>query len=397
MSKLKISHVEIADDLLLKKSCVKIGDKKIETPIKAIDLTKRRPDLPITDQVKGLNEICKVFNEKNLNEYLTGARNETILNNEMERTKNKAGENEINVNFVFYEGLRYPNEKGINFLMDVAYEYSDITPLPILPKLSKKIKENQNFQSEFEDYKIFMQKCIDSVNRLNNQDIMGIIPESITSSFIPELIDFYHNNNITSFVYDFGGKVSTGMRTKIRELMISLNELDILENSFLYSINANNGKMLHDVPVVRAKDVLTYGFGFSALGDQHIRKFLPEDLRKILLEKEKKRIANSENPQVTLFNTNDYGYYKTSDISVLDDIYSHGDTKIPIKYLKKKSVTFKPAQSLFNSERIGIEAIKYRQIIKDQSSNTYDYFKPKKYIEENDLKKLLKFRKDIRI
>ncbi len=64
MSKLKISHVEIADDLLLKKSCVKIGDKKIETPIKAIDLTKRRPDLPITDQVKGLNEICKVFNEK---------------------------------------------------------------------------------------------------------------------------------------------------------------------------------------------------------------------------------------------------------------------------------------------------------------------------------------------
>ena len=391
MSKyIKVSNFEVADDLFLKKQEVNIGGKKFQSPIKTIDASKLRSDIQIVDKVKGLNEVCKFFNEKRLKEYITGVRDESSINGELNRKIGKTKPETATICFVGYEDPKFPEEKGINFLMNLAHEFSDATPLPLMPKLFK--NDERDFVTKLEDYKKFMKNCIDSINRLNNKPILGIIPEIIPSGYVADLVNFYYENDITAFVYDFKGKISGGMRTKIREMMIAFKELDLLEKSFLYAINASTGKMIKEAPVVRAEDILTFGFGFDALGDQHVRRAFPPDVARMLRERMK-----TQKPLIRLFNDKDYGYYKTSDLSILENIYPEDETSIPFDDFKVHNVKFKSSQGLFNSERIGIEAIKYQSLIKEAPSKTSNYFKIKKYVREKDVKDLGKFRKEIKI
>ena len=386
---IKASSPDIADDLFLKKQEVVIAGKKIQTPIKTIDASKLHSEIQILDDVKGLNEIYKTFNEKRLKEYLMGEKDESKINQELERYKARINPTEVIMTFVSYDEEKFPNEKGINFFMDITYEFSDATPLPLLPRLFK--KDKRDFPVKIEEYKNFMKMCIDSINRFNNKPIIGIIPEIIPSTYIADLVNFYYSNDITSFIYDFNGKVSSIMKTKLREMMIALKDVDLLEKSFLYSINANNGKMIKDVPIVRARDILTFGFGFNALGDQHIRRAFPPDIAKKIRERMKK------NPMHRLFNNRDYGYYKTSNLSILEDIYPKNETFIPFDNFKIHNDKARRSQVLFNDERLGKEAIKYQEIVKEEPDKTTDYFKTKKYVREKDIKDLVKFRDQIKV
>ncbi|MDR1820587.1 MAG: hypothetical protein LBR15_10140 [Methanobrevibacter sp.] len=38
---------------------------------------------------------------------------------------------------------------------------------------------NSNALEDYEKYTMFMQKCIDSINRLNNKPILGIVPSKM--------------------------------------------------------------------------------------------------------------------------------------------------------------------------------------------------------------------------
>lgn len=117
---IKVSDCDFADDLFLKKQRVTIGSKSFQTPIKVIDATQRRPDIAIKDNVKGLNEICRHFDEDKLTEYLTGERPVTQINAELDNTLRKIGPEEVALTFTVYDTAKYPGERGINFLMNLA-------------------------------------------------------------------------------------------------------------------------------------------------------------------------------------------------------------------------------------------------------------------------------------
>jgi len=386
MSKyIKVSSPDIADDLFLKKQKVIIEGKKFQTPIKTIDASKLHSEIQVLDDVKGLNETYKTFNEERLKEYITGEKDESKINGELDRYKRKTNPEEAIICFVSYEEQKFPDERGVDFLMDLAHEFSDATPLPLLPRLFK--EDKRDFTIKMEGYTDFTKKCIESINKLNNRPILGIIPEIIPSTYIPDLINFYYDNNIISFVYDFNGKVSSGMRTKLRRMMIALKDVDLLEKSFLYSINVNNGKMIKNASVVRARDILTLGFGFNALGDQHVRRRFPPDVARMLRERMKK-----EKPMIRLFNDKDYGYYKTSDLSMLEHIYPKSETLIPFDNFRVYNNKARYSQALFNNERLGKETIKYRNLIKEDPDKTSEYFKTKEYVREKDIRDLEEFR-----
>jgi hypothetical protein len=390
MSKyIRVSDPEIADDLLLKSQKIIIEGKKFQTPIKTIDASKLRSDIQVAEEVKGLNETYKTFNEKRLGEYITGEKDESKINKELDRYKEKTNsKKEATICFVSYEEKKFPNERGIDFLMDIAHEFSDATPLPLLPLLFR--DDKRDFPIKINEYRDFMKKCIESINKLNNKPILGVIPEITPSTYISDLIAFYYDNDITSFVYDFNGKVPSGMKTKLRRMMIALKDVDLLEKSFLYSANANNGKMIKNAPIIRARDILTFGYGFNALGDQHIRRRFPPDIAKMLKERMRK-----EKPMIRLFNDRDYGYYKTSDVSILEKMYPTEKTLIPFENFKIYNTKTKCSQVLFNNERLGEEAIKYREMIKEVPEKTTNYFETKEYVREKDIKDLVKFRSQI--
>ncbi len=392
MSKhIKVSDIDFADDLFLKKQDVSIGSKAFRTPIKVIDASHRRPDITIKNEVKGLNEICRYFDEKKLTEYITGVRPELQINAELGNVIKKIGHEEAVLTFTSYDCIRYPSEKGVNFLMNISHEYSDATPLPLLPKLFK--DDTKDFESSLNEYLGFMQQCIDSVNRLNNKSILGVVPGAIpSSSYMHDVIEFYHKNDITSFIIDFAGKTPQVAKTNMRELIISLKELNLLEESFLYAINVSSGKMMHDVPVVKARDLLSFGYGFDALGDNHVRRTYPPAVIERM-----KQMAQERGKAYRLFNNGDYGYYKTPDLSVLEKIYPHSDTSIPFDNFRVDNAKTRPSQILFNSERIGLETIKYRTLIDEETEKTASYFRTKTYVDDKDIKELEKFRKKVKL
>lgn len=234
-----------------------------------------------------------------------------------------------------------------------------------------------------------MQQCIDSVNRLNNKSILGIIPAMIpVSQDVHDLVKFYYDNNITSFVIDYAGRTPKVAKTTMRELIISLKEFNLIEDSFLYAINMTSGNMMQNAPVVKAVDLLSFGYGFDALGDNHIRRTYPPAVIERM-----KRLAKDQGSTFRLFNNADYGYYKSPDLSILENIYPHSETSIPFDNFRATTVKTRPSQILFNSERTGLEAIKYRRLIDEETENTASYFRTKTYVEDKDVKELEKFRK----
>jgi hypothetical protein len=210
----------------------------------------------------------------------------------------------------------------------------------------------------------------------------------VPSSHVQDIVKFYNDNDVTSFVIDYMGRTPKIAKTNMREFVISLKEFGLLEKSFLYAINVTSGNMMQDAPVVKAVDLLSFGYGFDALGDNHIKRTYPPAVAEKF-----KRMAKERGPSYRLFNNADYGYYKTPDLSLLESIYPHSETSIPFDNFRTDTVKTRPSQILFNSERTGLEAIKYRRLIKEESGNTVGYFKKKKYVEEKDVKELVKFRK----
>ncbi|OPY26817.1 MAG: hypothetical protein A4E28_02290 [Methanocella sp. PtaU1.Bin125] len=385
---IKVSESEYADDIFLKGQHVTVGGKSFRTPIKAIDAAHRRPDITIKNEVKGLNEICKYFNEGKLTAFVTGARPESLINAELENTFRRIGSDEAAITFTVYDSLRYPSEKGINFLMNLSYEYSDATPLPLLPKLFK--DKAGDFEQQLHEYLGFMQQCIDSVNRLNNKSILGVIPAMIPSSHVQDVVKFYYDNDITSFVIDYMGRTPKIAKTSMREFVISLKEYDLIEKSFLYAINVTSGNMMQEAPAVKAVDLLSYGYGFDALGDNHIRRTYPPAVAERM-----RQMAQDLGTTFRLFNNADYGYYKTPDLSLLESLYPHAETSIPFDNFRTENVKTRPSQILFNSERTGLETIKYRSLIKEEADNTAGYFETKTFVDAKDLKELTKFRKHV--
>jgi hypothetical protein len=271
--------------------------------------------------------------------------------------------------------------------MNISYGFSDATPLPLL---SSFFDETKDFNNQFEQYINFMGECIESINRLNTKPIIGVIPYDIPSMFVSSLMDFYYSNDITSFVYDFKGRVYAGNEGKLRELMIYLKELEISEKTFLYSANVNSGKMLKGAPVIRATDMLIYNFGFDAIGDNHIRRRFPPNV----IEKMKERMGPGQK-SIRLLNSENYGYYKTPDLDILSNIYPQNETSIPFSTFAVDNAKSKQCQKLFNTERIGLEASKYQQMINDDVEVS-EYLKTKEILREQDIKGLLDFKKQIK-
>lgn len=234
-----------------------------------------------------------------------------------------------------------------------------------------------------------MTECIESINRLNNKSILGVIPSAMPPTYIGFLIDFYYNHDITSFAFDFQNKTHVGVVEHLREMMIAIIDLDILNESLTYSCNTQRGKSLRGSNVTKANDILVYNYGFDIVGDSHMGMKIPSDQAKKLKER---------NPTgIRLFNNNDYGHYRYGNFDLIKEFYPFDKTKIPIEYFNPESnkTRSRECQKLFNNEMFGLELLKYNRFLKENES-TLKYLQTKDQIK-NDLNKFEDFRRGMKI
>ncbi|MCG7848352.1 MAG: hypothetical protein MIO93_04135 [ANME-2 cluster archaeon] len=385
MSKhIEFERISPDDDSLYVTKDLRINGKKLTTPTKSLNLSKTNSKLLFNDKTKGINELYKRFS---LSKDLTKNSIYSVLNipdkldklnyelNSLTRKTNT--DKEINILFIEYDDIKYPEKKPLEFILDTAYEYSDITPLPIIPKLPQRI----NSEGEFEKYTSFLEESIEIIETLNHKPIIGIVPPSLL--FIPDIVDFYAKKEIDAFVFDFDGKTPLSMRQTIRSFMRSLKEHDLLENSFIHSINANQGRFNKDANVVGAKDILSFGLGFDSIGEKHKPLKGPKEFFE--------KLQNREENKLRLFNKADYGYYKLTP-NEIQEIYPD-DSIIKMDSFTNEDLDVKILQKSFNLEQIGLESIRLRKIIDDQRA--LEYLSSKDQVKKEDYKKIAKMKKDV--
>lgn len=375
MPKVHVSRQEIDENLFIRSEKLKINNKTLKTPIKAVNMPSLRKDVPIKEEVKGVNEIFKTMKIRDIKKYCSGEKDETNIYKTVNTPMNKTNrDNEVNICFVQLPDLKLPENNEIDFITNISYIYSDITPLPLVQGLFK----GDDGIADLMLFMEFMQKCIDSINRLNNKPILGVIPGIMPSSLVRCLIDFYHQNDITSFAFDFQGKIHKNFEVQIREMITEILELDISNESFLYSCNTQRGKVSKGSTIIKGNDIAVYNYGFDVMGDSHISHKIHPDLAKKMKER-----ANNE-LNIRLFNSDDYGHYKFSDIGAIKEMYPYDETNISLDCFDPSIIKTRAydSQKLFNAERMGLELNKYKNIL-DHSESTYNYINTKNQIRDS--------------
>lgn len=386
MVKVSVSKQIFDDDVYIRSEKLRINNKCIQTPMKSFTLNDLRKDVKLNDAVKKVNEVFRRFSKESLQDFVSGKKDITKVYKEINRDYKKISSDELNFCFTMLDYTKFPEGKEIDLLTNVSYIYSDATPLPLVHNL---FKPNQDAEKSYDKFTDFMVECIDSINRLNNKPIIGVIPSSMPPSYVESLINFYHDRDITSFAFDFENKTHVGLTDHLREMMISIIDLDILSESFTYSCNTQRGKASRGSDITKANDILVYNFGFDIVGNSHMGMKMPRSAAE--------KLKNRNPTSIRLFNNNDYGHYRYDNVSLIKEFYPHEKTEIPIEFFNPEGNVSrsKDCQKLFNNEMFGLELLKYNQLLKDDES-ALKYLKTKKQIKD-DLYNFTQFRLDINL
>lgn len=380
------NHIEFKkvcpdDDTLYVTKELRINGKNLSTPIKSLGLSSK---LVLNDKIKGINEFYRKFSlDENLKKnsiykVLSSPEKLSELNYKFNSLVRKTDTNrEINLCFIEYDDANYPEKKPLEFILDTAYEYSDITPLPIISNIAQRIDSEEKFAK----YMKFLEESLEIIETLNHKPIMGIVPP--LQFYIKDIVEFYAKKGIDAFVFDFDGKTPLSMPQVIRSFMRSLKENELLENSFIHSININQGRFNKEVNVVGAKDILSFGLGFDSMGERHKPLKGPKEFFE--------KLKNREDNRLRLFNKEDYGYYRLG-VSEMDEIYPI-DSIIKQESFGNENSDLRSLQKNFNLEQIGLEAIRLREIISNQEPK--EYLSNKTQVKKEDYKKIIKMKKEI--
>ncbi|MCQ1534508.1 hypothetical protein FTO70_02105 [Methanosarcina sp. KYL-1] len=379
----KIHLCSIADDTDLRSLHVKIGNKDLKTPTKAIATNSFYKDTSFPKELCDLQELFLKFDGESLIKKDQDAKFSSDKNNQLKREKEKVNGCPYFCLLEFKnkgENWRYPTEKEIDILTNFAYSHSDITPIPSVPKVAR----NLNFEN-FDDFTKYLDFCYDSIEIRNKKNIMGYIPAK-APLFGRELINYYLDKGINAYYVDFDGTMITTHLDMLNAMKRELAKRGYEENHLFHFVNVSYGKSINDQKVLSARDILGFGYGLDSLGGIHSGpKRNPEFYEKL------KAMKNIPRNTKRLLNVDDYGYYRFDAIKDnLESIYP-ADALISINDLNTdKESRLEKYLKIVNLQQQCIEADKLVQVITEEPDKSLDYFKSKKNVLKNDLKTLSK-------
>lgn len=376
---LRIKTRSIDENFLMRSREINLGSFHIKTPKFAYDVKKRDVNLKINKKIFGINELYRTIKAKSLDKLIL-KHNLSNFNYQFNSQKSKIDpDNEILICFLNYDPKEksiFPYRKGLEFLLDTAYEYSDIIPLIGINELHNNLNE-----SNFKNYLKFLQESIDIINTLNDKPIMGIIPR-IGYNYIEGIIDLYHKNEILAYAVDLRNATITSNHQLLRVILRSLKKAEIFDDCFIYVQNPNRGRQIKKTPIVYAKDILSIGFGVDSFGINHMPLKAPPNYFESIEDSGKRKLR--------LFIKNDYGYHnyyedKDLEINFPNDSYLSYDS---LKEDENKSYSTK----IFNMEQLGLETLNLHNYINNQDVN--EYLGTKSYVKKKDIKIMKKIKED---
>lgn len=372
----KIKTTSVADDTALRTLEISLGKRKIVTPSKALDAKIIKVKNSPTFDGGELNEVATSFTPLKIQSILENQAKSRDVNREIAKLSANTSNlpSAAFIEFKTKEPL-LPDEKEISVLTNFAYTYSDITPIPSVPKYAHKLARDN-----LDNFQTYLKNAITSIEEWNHKPIMGYIP-FVAQLFVDKILDIYLDHGINSFYLDFNTKGMTDLAA-ITAIKKKMGREGYGENHFIHIINMNYDKANKEAAYLPARDFLGFGMGFDSLGDTHRgRAMRIEGPPKKILPEEKK---------VRVFDRNGYGYYKIDVKSLsedttpypLDAMYtrdqildeSSGDGKIRMI----RQVNFREQQRECSN----------LQILSKENEDTFGYFNSKTCLDEEDKKRL---------
>ncbi|MEN6610739.1 MAG: hypothetical protein ABFC24_07845 [Methanoregulaceae archaeon] len=382
-TEIRISDYSVSDDTDLRTLGFSIGNKKVTTPTRALNTNTFFRETKIPPALASLNELYFTLNETSLKEI-----------NELpaaSKAKNKAAHKSIVqsdnkptfclLQFKNTETIpRYPTTDEIEILSNTAYSFSDITPIPSIPKVARAL-ESENLDA----FLAYLKACYDAIMVRNKKPIMGYIPVTVPL-FTRKIIDFYLDNGINAFYIDFDGTLISTHATALNALKVQIKKRGYEENNFLHYVNVSFGKSINDQEVLSARDLLGFGHGLDSLGGIHMGpKRNPEFYE--WLKKHKDIIRNTNR----ILNREDYGYYRVDRLGTRISEIIPKDAPI-----QQSDIISAPesrqtrAVKIVNLHQQCIESMVLRTMVNENPEQTLGYFKSKQNVLENDVKLLSK-------
>jgi len=304
MNNIKIQLNRLDENLLFKQMSLNVGGKSVVTPIKAS--YKKNP-------ISEINEIYKKFSFQTLNNCASDESYERAVNSTLANQKTEG----VNFLHVDYSDIQIPETQHIEALSDIQYENSDVVITPIWSSIIRK----SNGPDLLEKFMGLTNRYLEIVSSLNHKAVIGTIPSKMPRQFLQAILNNYYGKGVTSFVIDFDGRSIMSNPSWIRNLFRIMKDLGILEKTFLYSINSNEGKFMKNTNTILAKDFMSIGFGVDVIGLNHIPPRMSTEAWEKLKSKRKENMFR-------LFNSKTYGYERKSNTDLKElEIYNREDLK----------------------------------------------------------------------
>ncbi len=266
-TEIRIDDYSVSDDTDLRTLKFSIGNKKVTTPTRALNTNTFFKDTKMPSALASLNELYFSLTEtslKNLNEDpATSAEKNKAANKSHSQSDFKPTvcllqfkNNEV--------APRYPTEDEIEILANTAYAFSDITPIPSIPKIARTLT-SENLDKFLE----YLEACYAAIMVRNKKPIIGYVPPTATL-FTRKIINFYIDHGINAFYLDFDGKMISTQATTLNAIKVEIKKRGYEENNFLHYINVSFGKSINNLDVLSARDLLGFGHGLDSLGGIHM-------------------------------------------------------------------------------------------------------------------------------
>jgi hypothetical protein len=132
MTKLNVKLKDLDEELLIKKTEIKIGSHKITTPTKSS--FKKLSEGSIT-------EIYKNYNSEMLENCYNNA---DKLNSVEASVRRDTRDNTVNFMIPYYNDIKIPSENQLHMMSDLQYSYSDVSITPCWSHLIYKYEDKDS-------------------------------------------------------------------------------------------------------------------------------------------------------------------------------------------------------------------------------------------------------------
>jgi hypothetical protein len=273
MTTFNTTTLTISEEGLFPRRELKTSGKTVQTPAKALPVTKATGDDEFADGAQGIAEVYQTVDAGKLRD-MRKRDNPSWINTLASKVK-KAGENDLVFVHLAFKETRAIEALEAEQLMNVIDTFSDVLTVPLQPRLVKQMLKDeaeQDLDAPFQEYLASIERILmECEERFSEKPVMGTLPPTGWSR-TGKLLRQYHDFGVEAFCLNFNGRKVTAARqvSMLGRIAEHIGARRLQEDVVLYGINIDATGPKGALGFRPAMNFAPSGVGFDIIGENHI-------------------------------------------------------------------------------------------------------------------------------